>query len=84
MLSTNEPSIMVHAGVLEAYVHFLLKYTMDHIFCVIPIKYLINKDGNPTTLLPLMCDTEPLVSHLRVLFFHVLFVKLLQKSTKRR
>ena len=36
---------MVHARVPGVYVHFALMYTTDHIFPVIPIKYLINEDG---------------------------------------
>ena len=35
-------SLMVHARVLEAYIHFASMYTADHIFPVIPIKDLIN------------------------------------------
>ena len=31
------------------YVNFELMYTTYHIFLVLPIKYLINEDGNPTT-----------------------------------
>ena len=62
-------SLMVHARVLEAYIHFLLFYTTDHIFPVIPIKYLINKDGDPTTPFKLATGTKPSVSHIRVLFF---------------
>ena len=42
-------SLMVHARVPEVYVHFALMYTTDSIFPVLPIKYLINEDGNPTT-----------------------------------
>ena len=34
--------IMVHARVPEVYVHFVLMYTTDHIFPVLPIKDLIN------------------------------------------
>ena len=41
-LRTVVHSLMVHARVLEAYVHFTLMYTTDHIFTVIPIKDLIN------------------------------------------
>ena len=44
-------------------------YTTDHIFLVLPIKDLINKDGNPTTPHKLATGTKPSVSHLRVLFF---------------
>ena len=43
-------------------------YTTDHIFPVLPIKYLINKDGNPTTSFKLATGTKPSVSYLRVLF----------------
>ena len=48
-LRTVAYSLMVHARVPEVYVHFALMYTTDHIFTVIPIKYLLNKDGIPTT-----------------------------------
>ena len=41
-------SLMVYAIVLEAYIHFVLMYTTSHIFPVLQIKYLINKDGYPT------------------------------------
>ena len=43
-------------------------YTIDHIFPVLPIKYLINEDGDPTMPFKLETDTEPSVSHLRMLF----------------
>ena len=51
------------------YVHFTLMYTTDHIFLVIPIKYLINEETDPTTLFKLATGMKPSVSHLRVLFF---------------
>ena len=47
-LRTVAHTIMVHARVPEVYVHFALMYTTDHIFPVLPIKDLINKDGDPT------------------------------------
>ena len=59
---------MVHARVPEVYVHFELMYTIDHIFPVIPIKNLINEDGDPTTPHKLATGTKPSVSHVRVLF----------------
>ena len=59
---------MVHARVLEAYIHFSLMYTTDHIFPVLPIKYMINEDGDPKTPHDIATDTKPTVSHLRVLF----------------
>ena len=61
-------ALMVHARVPELYVHFALMYTTDHIFLVLPIKYLINEDGDPTTPYKLATGTKPSVSHLRVLF----------------
>ena len=47
---------------------FLLMYMIDHIFLVLPIKDLINEDGDPTTPYKLATCTKPSVSHLRVLF----------------
>ena len=67
-LRTVAHSIMVHARVLEAYIHFALMYMTDHIFPVLPIKYLINEDGDPTTPHKLTTIKKPSVSHLRVLF----------------
>ena len=43
-------------------------YTTDHIFPVLPIKDLINEDGDPTTPHKLETGTKPSVSHLRMLF----------------
>ena len=40
-----------------------------HIFTVLPIKDLINEDGDPTTPHKLAIGTKTSVSHLRVLFF---------------
>ena len=68
-LCTVAHAIMVHARVLEVYVHFALMYTTDHIFPVLPIKDLIIEDGNPTTPYKLATGTKLSVSHLRLLFF---------------
>ena len=59
---------MVHARVSEAYIHFALIYTTDHIFFVLPIKYLINEDSDPTTPHKIAIVKKPSVSHLCVLF----------------
>ena len=67
-LRTVAHSLMVHARVSEAYIHFAFIYTTDHIFPVLPIKYLINEDGDPTTPHKLEKGMKPSVSHLRVLF----------------
>ena len=68
-LCTVAHALMVHARVPEVHVHFALMYTTDHIFPVLPIKDVINKDGDPTTPHKLATGTKPSVSHLRVLFF---------------
>ena len=66
-LCTIAHSLMVHARVLEACIHFVLLYTTDHIFPVLPIKYLINKDGDLTTPYKLAIGRKPSVSNLRML-----------------
>ena len=68
MLRKIAQSIMVHARDLEAYFHFSFMYTTDHIFPVLPIKYMINEDGDPTTPYKLATGTKSTVSHLCVLF----------------
>ena len=67
-LRTVAHTLIVHARVQEVYVHFALMYTTDHIFPVLPIKDLINEDGDPTTPHKLATATKPSVSHLCVLF----------------
>ena len=68
-LRTVAHALMVHARVPEVYVHFALIYTTDHIFPVLPIKDLINEDGDPTTPQKLATGTKPSLSHLLVLFY---------------
>ena len=68
-LLTVAHSLMVHARFSKAYIHLALMYTTYHIFPVLPIKDLINKDGDLTTPYKLATGTKPSVSHLRVLFF---------------
>ena len=51
-LRTVAHSPMVHDRVLEAYIHFTLMYTTYHIFTVLPIKDLINEDGDPYLHIP--------------------------------
>ena len=67
-LRTVAHALMVHARVPEVYVHFALMYTTDHIFPVLQIKDLMNKDVDPTTPYKLATGTKPSVSHLRILF----------------
>ena len=44
-LRTIVNSLMLHARFLEAYIHFVFMYTSYHIFPVLPIKDMLNKDG---------------------------------------
>ena len=67
-LRTVAHYLMVHARVQEAYVHFALMYMTDHILPGIPIKYIINEDGDRTTPHKLATGTKTSVFHLRVLF----------------
>ena len=67
-LFTIAHSLLVNARVLEANIHLALMYTEDHILLVLPIKDLINIDGDLTTPFKLVTGTEPTVSHLQVLF----------------
>ena len=48
-LSKITHSLMVHGRFLEAYIHFALMHMTDHIFPVLPIKDMINEDGDVTT-----------------------------------
>ena len=69
-LSTVVHYLMAHARSTEAYFHFALMYTTDHIFTVLSINDLINQDSDPTTPHKLATGMKLSVSHLRVLFFH--------------
>ena len=66
-LRTIAHSLMVHARVLEAYIHLALMYKTYHIFLVLPVKYLIKKDIDPTKPFKIATGTKLSVSHLRVL-----------------
>ena len=52
-------------------------YRVDHIFLVLPVKDLINKEGEPTTPFKFATGKKLSVSHLRVLFYPYV----VQKST---
>ena len=65
-LCTGAHYLMVYARFSEAYIHFALMYTTYHIFPVLPIKDLINEDGDPTTPQKLATCTKPSVSNLCV------------------
>ena len=67
-LRTIAHYIMVLARVMEAYIHFALMYTKNHIFTVVPIKDMINEDTDLSTPFKLATGTKLTVSHLCVLF----------------
>ena len=60
-LLTIAHSLMVHARVLEGYIHFALMYTTYHIFPVLTIKGMINEDGKQTKTIKLATDKKPSV-----------------------
>ena len=57
----------MHERVSDEYIHFALMYTNYHIFPVIPIKHLLNQDGEPTMPHKLATGINFSVSNLRVL-----------------
>ena len=64
---TSEPDSP--KGVNSCEISFSFMFMTDHFFPVLPIKDLINKDGNPTMPHKLETGTKPSVSYLCVLFF---------------
>ena len=69
---------------LEAYIHLAFMYTTDHILPVLPIKDMINNDGNPTTPFKLVTCKKPSVSYLHVLFVPCVVQKATAHVDKRR
>ena len=67
-LRTIAHSLMAHARVSEAYIYLALMYMTNQIFPVLPIKDLINEDGDINNPYKLATDTKPSVSNLSVLF----------------
>ena len=83
-LRTIAHYILVHARFSEAYIHFALMYTKDNIFPVIPIKDMLNKDGDPTTPYKLATGTN-LQYHIYACYFiNVLYGKLLHTLGQSR
>ena len=83
-LQTIAHLIMVQAQVLDKCIHFLLIYTTDHIFPVLPIKHLVNQDREPNMPHKLETGTKNSVSNLRVLFFCVFYERQLNMLKQRR
>ena len=67
-LLTIEHPLMVRVRFLEAYIHFTIMYTADHMFSVLPIKDLITEDRKPTIPFKIAAGTKISISNLRVLF----------------
>ena len=57
---------MVNAQVSDKYIHFALMYTTDNISPILPIKHLVNQDGELTTPHKLETGTKFSLSTLRV------------------
>ena len=68
ILQSIAHSIIVHAQVYDEYIHFTIIYTTDHIFPVIPIKHLVNHDGEPNTPHKLATGMKDSVSNSHILF----------------
>ena len=76
-MRTIAHSIMVHTRVSDKYISFSLIYTTGNIFPVLPIKHLVNQDGEPTTPHKMETGIKPSVSNLYFLFYPCV----VQKST---
>ena len=74
-LRTLAHSMMVHARVAEEYSHHALMYAAHHVFPVLPIKDLVNEQGEPCTPFELMHGENPPVRQLRTLFCPVIVKK---------
>ena len=81
-LRTITHALMVHARVPEIYVHFALMYTIDHIFPVLPIKDLIDKDGDPTKPYKLATGTKN-QCHIYVFYFVRVLYKKLRRTLRK-
>ena len=67
----------LHGFLTNIYIYISLMYTPDYIFRVLPIKHMLNQDGEPTMSHKLSTVTKP-VSKLSVLFCPCV----VQKATK--
>ena len=61
ILRTIALSIMIPTKFSDKYRHFTLMHTTDNIFPVLPIKHLVNQDGEPTTPHKLKIGPKPSV-----------------------
>ena len=59
---------MVHTWLFDEYINLARMYRIDHIFPVLSIEHLVNKDGEPTTPHKLATGTKPSVSNPCTLF----------------
>ena len=67
--------MMVHARVAEEYIHHAVMYAAHRVFPVLPIKDLVNEQGEPCTPSELMHGEKPPVRHLITLFCPVIVKK---------
>ena len=73
---------MVHARILEEYIHYALMYTTDHNFPVLPTKDLIKKYSKPTTPFKLTIGKNLQYRIYACYFFCELYRKLMHTLTK--
>ena len=83
-LRTISHSIMVTAWVSDEYIHFSLIYTTGRILPVLPIKHLVNQDGEPTTPNKLATDTKLQYQKYLLYSFQLLYKLHPQMLTQRR
>ena len=68
-LLTITHSIMVHALVSDRYIYIALMDMTDHISTVLPIKYLVNQDGEP--IIPCKLATGTNIQYQNHVFYSV-------------
>ena len=61
-------SLMVFARVNDDYTHHALIFAAHHIIPVLPLKDLVNEQGDPVTPIELMTNKKAMIRHLRTLF----------------
>ena len=66
------------------YIHFALTYKTDHIFPVLRIKHLVDKDSKTTIYYFKLVQVQIIQYHIYACYFaHLLYGKLLQLLTKK-
>ena len=74
---------MVHAQISNEYIHLALMYITDNIFTVLPIKHLVNQEGELTT--PHKLTTVTNLQYQTYVFYsiHMLYKRQIHMLTQR-